>query len=129
MNLTMEQVREMDNTALRVLVAQLLGWTEIYEQYSEWEEERAFDYHGVPPSTDDRTLLPDWPEDLNDAVWLVTGLEWTLGPDRYKGEIACSIEWGANLEYGREHAVEEFSPTPVRAVTLAWIAWKLAQKE
>lgn len=124
-NLTMEQVRAMDNTALRRLVAEMFGWTDIYEQWGEYGEYPAFDYHGVPPGTEYRTQLPDWPDCLDDAVELVDGMEWTLGPDRYMGEITCLIEWGADLEYGREHAVEEFAPTPARAVTLAWVAWKL----
>lgn len=139
----MEQVREMDNYALQRLVGELLGW------HIEHEEHKFQDYviyresfivrpdgsKFNPQVTDEYleqelvSVLPEWSECLDDAIELVAGLDWFLGPDRYTGEIACSIEWGANLDYGREHCVEEFAPAPARAVTLAWVAWKLAQKE
>jgi len=126
MNLTMDQVREKDNAELRRLVAELLGWTDIYEQWGEFDDYSAFDYHGVPPGWTNRTVLPDWLECLDDAVLLVDGLNWLLGHDRYRNEIVCSIEWG---KHGWEHGAEEYATTPARAVTLAWVAWKLAQKE
>lgn len=121
MNLTMEQVREMDNTALRVLVAQLLGWTDIYEQYGEWEEERAFDYHGVPPGWTSRTVLPDWLECLDDAVYLVSDMYWSV--EKSVGYWAAV----SSMPSGDGQIVCE--DTPARALVLAWIAWKLAQKE
>lgn len=128
--LTMDQVRAMDNITLRVQVAMLLGWSDIHEQWIEWKGKRIFDYQGVPAGAGGHDArLPNWVTYLDDAIELVAGLEWTLGPDRYQGEIACSIEWGANLDYGREHCVEEYARQPARAVTLAWVAWKLAQGE
>lgn len=121
MNLTMEQVREMDNTALRVLVAQLLGWTDIYEQFGEWEEERAFDYYGVPLGWTNRTALPEWPEYLDDAVELFNDEQvhaFTLSGlhDFGWSAVICDHKGMKYIEHDR---------MPARAVVLAWIAWKL----
>ena len=140
MNLTMEQVREMDNYALQRLVGELLGWHIEHEEHKFQEfvtYRESFivrpDGSKFNPQVIDKYLeqelvsaLPDWVECLDDAVLLVDGLNWLLGHDRYRNEIVCSIEWG---KHGWEHGAEEYATTPARAVTLAWVAWKLAQKE
>ena len=126
--LTMEQVRAMDNNSLRALMAEMFGWeiASIDQQTS--PEGICTLIRGFPPGKGVlETLYRDWPGNLNHAVELLIGLDWSLGPDRYKGEIACVIEWGENLEYGREHCVEEYARTPARAVSLAFVAYKLAR--
>lgn len=144
--LTIHQAREMDNDELRALVAQMLDYR-LYEgngrygryvfcgpwlaSYSEeqltrfWNGVRAY---ATPEEARTSQDVPDWPEDLHDAVGLMDGLDWILCPAD-SGGYSCLIEWGARTEYGREHAVEEIEDGAARAVTLAWVAWKLAQDD
>ncbi len=139
MNLTMEQVREMDDVALRRLVAEMLGWHIEHEEHKFQEfviYRESFivrpDGSKFKPQVIDKYLeqelvsaLPDWVECLDDAVELISGEffhAFTLSG-------LYDFGWSATICDHEDTKYVELDRTPARAVTLAWVAWKLAQKE
>lgn len=139
--LTMEQAREMDNDALRVLVARLLdyrlyegnGWHGRYvfggpwlASYSEeemakvWAHVRAY---STPEEAMKNLDAPDWPDCLDDAAKLVQGTifhAFTLSG-------LYDFGWSATIRDHKDVKYVEHARQPARAVTLAWVAWRLRQ--
>jgi len=156
--LTMEQVRAMDNAALRVLVAEMLDYR-IYEgngrygryvfcgpwlaEYTERQLERFWDMarsYTTPEAAKTSQDVPDWPEDLDYAVDLLhtlmkpnDGFHWHLATEAPDSFVCIAGYEGMAAERHKERGeivrVLEYAPTPARAVTLAWVAWKLATRE
>jgi len=138
MNLTMEQVREMDNYALQRLVGDLLGWHIEHEEHKFQEfviYRESFivrpDGSKFNPQVVDKYLeqelvsaLPDWVECLDDAVRLLPDqyyeFEYWPADDETAAFFRCTI-------IGMPRAIVEDALTPARAVVLAWIAWRLNQ--
>jgi len=137
MNLTMEQVREMDNYALQRLVGELLGWHIEHEEHKFQEfviYRESFivrpDGSKFNPQVIDKYLeqelisaLPDWVECLDDAVELFNGEQvhaFTLSGLHDFG-------WSAVICDHKDMKYIEHDRMPARAVVLAWIAWKLNQ--
>src|SRR5690606_19182219 len=135
MNLTMDQVREMDNYALQRLVGELLGWHIEHEEHKFQEfviYRESFivrpDGSKFNPQVIDKYLeqelisaLPDWVECLDDAVELFNGEQvhvFTLSGLHDFG-------WSAVICDHKDMKYIEHDRTPARAVVLAWIAWKL----
>lgn len=99
-NVTMEQVRAMDDRELRRLVAELSG-QELW-------------------------LAPHWPTDLNAAIALMPddpNVDWEL-TNYADHQVGVQIKWKPWLGY------QEVQPRgqEARAVTLAWVAWRLQER-
>lgn len=115
--LTMERVREMSDHNLRMLVAELRGWTDIIEDYDQWN------YTGTPPDGGPSGFLPGWPWLLDDAAKLVQGTifhAFTLSG-------LYDFGWSATIRDHKDVKYVEHARQPARAVTLAWVAWRLRQ--
>jgi len=137
MNLTMEQVREMDNYALQRLVGELLGWHIEHEEHKFQEfviYRESFivrpDGSKFNPQVVDKYLeqelvsaLPDWSECLDDAVELINGEQFHA----FTLSGLCDFGWSATICDHKDIKYIEYSRKPARALILAWVAWKLNQ--
>jgi hypothetical protein len=127
--LTMEQVRAMDNAALRLLVARLLWETEVIEpgdSITVAERDtvgrimaRRIETPDIPHYLIQSALAPDWITSLDDAITLLVGRRVELQ--------SSGADWGARVGHWVGGDGWERAETPAHAVALAWVAWKLAQ--
>ncbi len=131
--LTMESVRAMDDHTLRRLVAGMLGWRIEHETHefagmilyresfivrpdgSKFKAYVIDEYH----EQELVCVIPDWPDSLDDAVSLLVGQRMELQ--------SSGADWAARVGYWPGADGWQRADTPARAVTLAWVAWKLEQ--
>jgi hypothetical protein len=136
MDLTMEQVRALDNEDLRRVVAELVGYRVVPcleasnaglfrvvygDQEAEWCGRSVEEAWGVSLMGVETELnIPDYVRDLNAAVALLTV---GFGLHRWDSEVLyeCRLD-RAILE-------PEQAETPARAVCLAWVAWRLVERK
>ena len=69
--------------------------------------------------------VPQYLKDVDDAVFLLNNLEWKLSPGDDPNTFLCVIEWGPVGIFGHMFAVEKVAHEPLRALVLAWVAYKL----
>lgn len=131
---TMEALRAMRDLELRVAAAYLRGyrlehWVDEFQGHvirHEWHMVAPRAISGPQLSVIETEMylheyVPDVIGDMDEATRLLEGLDWTLRPDEHADKYSCVIHGGA------ESAVEEFADEPLRAMVLAWCAYKLTE--
>jgi hypothetical protein len=113
----MDQIREYDDLTLNLLVAHLLGWTNLYMQVSFGDE---WSIHGTTPGGLEQSV-PNFTEDLSLTLDLLKDNFWQLyyQSDRFMGLVTSDI---SDLEFHMEYA-----DSPPRSLVLSWVSWKISE--
>lgn len=87
--MTNEQIDALDGVALRVAVAEALGWT--HGDYLPWEKQSGRNgWIGRAPDGA-AELVPDWPADIGDAWGLLDDGEFSVWGDAASANCETSI--------------------------------------